>query len=126
VPEQYQDLLEHWEAVLRDEADPFHTCVFCGEPVINRRPSGPRRLYCSARCRKAASRARKEATEPSDWVPAARAEVLLEDADTDGAHYIDAFPGDHPPLNAPVVPRESEPNSEFGWAWEIIGSADVT
>ena len=54
-------------------------------------------------------------------MPTSSALDLISSAEADGVDYLDAFPGDHPPLNYPVVPRESEPNSEFGWAWEIIG-----
>jgi hypothetical protein len=121
VPEQHQALLDEWEAILRDEPDPNHTCIYCGGPIATRGTRGFRRLYCSARHQRAASRERR-AEGPSDWMPTYTPDALLDNADADGAGYIDAFPGDHPPLNAPVVPRESEPNSEFGWAWEIIGS----
>lgn len=120
VPEQHRELLEEWEAILQGEADPFQTCVFCGDAIANR-GRGPRRLYCTGRCQRAAARARRS-TAPSSWLPKATPGRLLDDADADGADYLDAFPGDHPPLNYPVVPRETEPNSEFGWAWEIIGS----
>ena len=109
-----------WEALLREEPDRTHTGVFCGETIVNRGARGPRRLYCSARCRAAAARARQK-EGMGEWVPSTTVDELFADADADGVDYIDAFPGDHPPLNAPVVPRESEPFSEFGWAWEIIG-----
>ena len=115
------ELTEEWEAILRDEPDPNRPCVFCGEPIVKTGRRGPRRFYCSARCKVGAARARREATGPSDWMPSVSAEDLIRYENEDGVDYVDAFPGDHPPLNYPVVPRESEPNSEFGWAWEIIG-----
>jgi hypothetical protein len=121
VPEQYQPLLEEWEAILRDEPDPNRPCVLCGEPVADRGKRGPRRLYCSRRCRNQAAVERRTLTDRSDWMPTSSALDLISSAEADGVDYLDAFPGDHPPLNYPVVPRESEPNSEFGWAWEIIG-----
>jgi hypothetical protein len=124
VPAHHQALLDEWEAILRDEPDPNRPCAWDGRPIGYRKNDGPRRIYCSTRCRVAAHRARQEAApeEPSDWMPQATGLELLDHAEADGADYIDAFPGDHPPLNAPVVPREGEPNSEFGWAWEIIGA----
>ena len=121
VPEQYQPLLEHWEAVLRDEPDPNAKCIFCGEEIPKgRAPRGPRRLYCSGRCQRAASRARKD-RGPSEWMPKVTNTGLLDQAEADGVGYVDAFPGDHPPLNYPVVPKDTDFTSEFGWAGEIIG-----
>lgn len=123
VPEQYQPLLEEWEAILRDEKDPNHTCMFCGEAIPVRGTRGPRKLYCGARCRQAAARRRKvETYDSGEWIPSESTSQFFADADADGADYVDAYPGDHPPLNYPVVPRASEASS---WAWEIIGSADV-
>jgi hypothetical protein len=123
VPEQHQALLEEWEAILRDEPDPNQTCVFCGEAIAKRSTRGPRRLYCSGRCQRAAARARQLEAAGGEWVREATDRGLIAEADADGVDYIDAFPGDHPPLNYPVVPRETEPSSEFGWAFEIIGAA---
>jgi hypothetical protein len=123
VPEHHQALLLKWEEILREEEDPFHNCSVCGTDLRSLGSRGPRKTYCSARCRKAASRAADDLTV-SDWVPQLTDQELLDNADMDGAKYIDAFPGDHPPLNYPVVPRESEPRSEFGWAYEIIGQSD--
>ena len=123
VPERSKALLEEWEEKLREENDPYHNCVWCGGDMRSLGARGPRKSYCSGRCQRAANRAARD-EGPSDWVPTLTAEELLDNADMDGAKYIDAFPGDHPPLNAPVVPRESEPRSEFGWAYEIIGQAD--
>jgi hypothetical protein len=55
-------------------------------------------------------------------MPSVSVEDLVRYENEDGVDYVDAFPGDHPKLNLPVIPRETEPNSEFGWAWEVIGA----
>lgn len=120
VPEEFKLLVEQWDAILRDEPDPNAPCRWCGNPIGRRKQDGPRRLYDTARCRKAADRARKDERPEGDWLPRLDGLGILDNEELDGGRYVDAVPGDHPPLNSPVVPREGEKSY---WAWEVLGSA---
>ena len=108
------ELTEHWEDILRDGPDPDRQCIYCGDPIPKKGKRGPRRFYCSARCKVGAARARDEALSVAgDWMPAVSREDLARYEEADRVDYVDAFPGDHPRLNAPVKPE-----------WEVIGQFD--
>ena len=117
-----RELTEKWEAILRDSPDPACRCSHCGQPVPKRGKRGPRRLYCSTRCRMRAARARRGSHGQPDWLPAVPVKSLARYATEDAVNYADAFPGDHPPLNAPVLPRDQDLRN--GWASEVVGQFD--
>ena len=113
-------LVQLWEDRLAGKSELAGVCSFCGEPLPPRQSRGPRRMYCTARCRVAASRALKDRPK---WLPEYdEPRTLYRESIGEGARYVDAFPGERPQLNAPVLPREGE---KADWAYDVIGQFDV-